>query len=149
MVLMMRSIMFCHTRFVSIPCFFMYPHNAFRPLQITGIIRDVHRRGLLLSQYVVFTLYLCSSGSVAQNISNILSLINNTKYQRLTPSFCRIYHFFCMQDLPLVSLAELLVTVRLILIVVFVDAIVGEVHVLVRQALHGIRVPAECNPTTQ
>lgn len=45
--------------------------------------------------------------------------------------------------LPFVSLAGFIITVGLVLRVLLVDAVVGQVHELVAQSLHGRRIPEE------
>lgn len=48
-----------------------------------------------------------------------------------------------MTHKPFVSLAGLVVAVALVLRVLLVDAVVGQVHELVTQSLHGRRIPEE------
>lgn len=48
---------------------------------------------------------------------------------------------FCQAHRPFVSLAGLVVAVALVLRVLLVDAVVGQMHELVAQSLHGRRIP--------
>lgn len=52
----------------------------------------------------------------------------------------RIFKIFL---LPFVSLAGLVIAVSLVFRVFLVDAVVGQVHELVTQSLHGRRIPEE------
>lgn len=115
MVLITMSLIFSQIRVVLTPFEPRYCHKAFRALK-------THTR---IQTHILL-------GVEQHMCSDAIHII--------VAKMCRRFE---LTHKPFVSLAGLVIAVRLVFRVLLVDAVVGQMHELVTQSLHGRRIPKE------